>query len=84
MIYKQFIENKEQQKIVRDIVQELPNQEKQVLVLYYFEELTLREIGVILKTHLQMLKIHKIHASQVFLMHQPQIFHLDGINPHFK
>ena len=30
------------------------------------------EIGVILKTHLQILKILKTHASQVSLMHQPR------------
>ena len=59
----QFIENKEQQKIVRDIVQELPNQEKQVLVLYYFEELTLREIGVILKVSES--RVSQIHTKAI-------------------
>ena len=42
------------------------------------------EIGVILKIHLQILKILKIHASQALLMPQALIFHPDGINPLFK
>ena len=34
---------------MQQVIQELPEQEKRVLVLYYFEELTLREIGVVLE-----------------------------------
>ncbi|MEC8678170.1 MAG: FliA/WhiG family RNA polymerase sigma factor, partial [Candidatus Margulisiibacteriota bacterium] len=43
-----FLEKKEQKHVVKQVIQELPNQEKKVLVLYYFEELTLREIGLVL------------------------------------
>ena len=57
------VENKEQQELIRKIIQELPDQEKRVLVLYYFEELTLREIGLIL--NVSESRVSQIHTKSI-------------------
>ena len=58
-----FIENKERKQIIRDSVQELPDQEKKVLVLYYFEEMTLREIGLVL--NVSESRVSQIHTKAI-------------------
>ena len=58
-----FMENKERKKMMQQVVQELPDQEKKVLVLYYFEEMTLREIGLIL--NVSESRISQIHTKAI-------------------
>ena len=48
---------------MQQVIQELPEQEKRVLVLYYFEELTLREIGVVLEVSES--RISQIHTKAI-------------------
>ena len=58
-----FFEKKEQKDLVKRVVHELPEQEKKVLVLYYFEELTLREIGLILQVSES--RVSQIHTKAI-------------------
>jgi RNA polymerase sigma factor for flagellar operon FliA len=58
-----FLEKKEQKQMVKQVIQELPNQEKKVLVLYYFEELTLREIGLVL--NVSESRVSQIHTKAI-------------------
>ena len=44
-----IVEKDEIRRVIVQAIQELPEKEKKVLVLYYYEDLTLKEIGVILK-----------------------------------
>lgn len=53
---------------VADAIQQLPEKERLVLTLYYFEELTMKEIGGILK----------ITESRVCQIHTKAILHLKG------
>jgi len=52
------IENREFKRILIDIIDRLPEQEKLVISLYYYEELTLREIG-------QVMDITESRVSQI-------------------
>ena len=58
-----FFEKKEQKDVIKKVVHELPEQEKKVLVLYYFEELTLREIGLILQVSES--RVSQIHTKAI-------------------
>lgn len=58
-----FIENKERKSLIQHVIQELPDQEKKVLVLYYFEEMTLREIGLIL--NVSESRVSQIHTKSI-------------------
>jgi len=58
-----FIENKERKNLIQHVIQELPDQEKKVLVLYYFEEMTLREIGLIL--NVSESRVSQIHTKSI-------------------
>jgi RNA polymerase sigma factor for flagellar operon FliA len=58
-----YLEKKEQKNLIKQVIQELPEQEKKVLVLYYFEELTLREIGIIL--HVSESRISQVHTKAI-------------------
>ena len=60
---EKFTEIKEMKEMIQQILQELPNQEKKVLVLYYFEELTLREIGLILSVSES--RVSQIHTKAI-------------------
>ncbi|MCX8012856.1 MAG: FliA/WhiG family RNA polymerase sigma factor, partial [Rectinema sp.] len=42
------LEREEVRRVIMEAIQELPDKEKKVLVLYYYENITLREIGRIL------------------------------------
>lgn len=43
-----IVEKEEIKRVIIDAIQELPEKEKKVLVLYYYEDLTLKEIGEVL------------------------------------
>ncbi len=43
-----IVEREEIRKIIASALHELPDKEKQVLILYYYEDLTLKEIGAVL------------------------------------
>ena len=44
-----IVEKEEGKKIIAESIKELPEKEQKVLVLYYYEELTLKEIGKVLE-----------------------------------
>jgi RNA polymerase sigma factor for flagellar operon FliA len=44
-----IVEKEEIRRIIIDSINELPDKEKKILVLYYYEDLTLREIGQVLE-----------------------------------
>ncbi len=53
------IEREEAKSILKDIIMKLPDREKQVVYLYYYEELTLKEIGDVLNvTESRVSQIH--------------------------
>ncbi|MBR4159125.1 MAG: sigma-70 family RNA polymerase sigma factor, partial [Spirochaetia bacterium] len=43
-----IVEKEEMSRIIAESIKELPEKEQKVLVLYYYEELTLKEIGRVL------------------------------------
>ena len=59
----EFLENKERKEILRKVIQDLPDQEKRVMVFYYFEELTLREIGLIMEVSES--RVSQIHTKAI-------------------
>ena len=44
-----IVEKDEIKRVIMEAIQELPEKEKKVLVLYYYEDLTLKEIGQVLE-----------------------------------
>ena len=44
-----IVERDEMKRVIAEAIDELPEKEKMVLILYYYEDLTLREIGQVLK-----------------------------------
>tara|TARA_A100001015_G_C14834702_1_gene650052 strand:+ start:61 stop:798 length:738 start_codon:yes stop_codon:yes gene_type:complete len=58
-----FTDHKEMKQIIQSSIQELPEQEKKVLVLYYFEEMTLREIGLVLSVSES--RVSQIHTKAI-------------------
>jgi len=60
----QVIEKEETKKHLKEIIQQLPEREKRVIILYYYEELTLREIGEILG--LSESRVSQIHSKAIF------------------
>jgi RNA polymerase sigma factor for flagellar operon FliA len=44
-----IVEKEEIRRVISDAISELPEKEKKILVLYYYEDLTLREIGQVLE-----------------------------------
>jgi RNA polymerase sigma factor for flagellar operon FliA len=64
----------ERRQILADGVQRLPDREKLVVTLYYFEELTLREIGEVLR----------VTESRVSQLHTKALLRLRGyLGTHF-
>lgn len=63
-----IIEKEEIKRVIAGAITELPEKEKQVLVLYYYEELTLKEIG----------KILEVTESRVSQLHTRAIVRLRG------
>jgi len=62
------IEEKELYEIIRDTLETLPEKERIVLTLYYYEELTLKEIG----------KVLKVSESRVCQLHTKAMLRLKG------
>jgi RNA polymerase sigma factor for flagellar operon FliA len=44
-----IVERDEIRRVIAEAINELPDKEKQILILYYFEDLTLKEIGEVLE-----------------------------------
>jgi RNA polymerase sigma factor for flagellar operon FliA len=61
-----IIEKDEIKRVIIEAIQELPEKEKKVLVLYYYEDLTLKEIGQVLE----------VTESRVSQLHTKAILHL--------
>ncbi len=57
----QLCEKKELKSLLAEIITELPEREQQVLSLYYFEELTMKEVGAVLGVGES--RISQIHSS---------------------
>jgi RNA polymerase sigma factor FliA len=57
------IENRELKKVLLDVIDVLPEQEKLVISLYYYEELTLREIGQVM--NITESRVSQIHTKAV-------------------
>lgn len=62
------LEEKEILNIIRDTLDNLPEKERLVLTLYYYEELTLKEIG----------KVLKVSESRVCQIHTKAVLRLKG------
>ncbi len=56
-----IVEREEVKQIIIDSIKELPEKEQQVLVMYYYEDLTLKEIGKVL--HVTESRVSQIHTS---------------------
>jgi len=63
-----YIEEKEKQEMIAKALQQLPEEERVLLTLFYFEELPLREISEIMKISYDNAKI-KLHRSRKKLFH---------------
>ena len=61
-----IVEKQEIRKVVASAIQELPEKEKKVLILYYYEDLTLKEIGEVLE----------VTESRISQMHTKAILRL--------
>ena len=61
-----IVEKEEIKRVIIQAIQELPDKEKKVLVLYYYEDLTLKEIG----------KVLEVTESRVSQLHTKAIFRL--------
>ena len=48
-------------RIIVDAINELPDREKKVLIMYYYEDMTLREIGKVLEVTES--RVSQIHTS---------------------
>ena len=58
------IEKKEMQETLAQAIKKLPEKEKQVIALYYYEELTMREISLVL--HVSEARICQLHTKAIF------------------
>lgn len=58
------LEKQEMQQTLTKAIEKLPDKEKQVVALYYYEELTLKEISLIM--HLSEARISQLHTKAVF------------------
>ena len=54
-------EREDIKRIIVDAIKELPEREKKVLIMYYYEDMTLREIGEVL--HVTESRVSQIHTS---------------------
>lgn len=60
------MEKEEIKRVIIEAINELPEKEKKVLVLYYYEDLTLKEIG----------KVLEVTESRVSQLHTKSIMRL--------
>ncbi len=58
------IEKKEMQGILAQAIGKLPEKEKQVVALYYYDELTMREISMVM--HLTEARVCQLHTKAIF------------------
>jgi RNA polymerase sigma factor, fliA/whiG family len=56
-----IVEREDIKRIIVDAIKELPEREKKVLIMYYYEDMTLREIGEVL--HVTESRVSQIHTS---------------------
>jgi len=68
------MEREEIKRVIVQSIQELPEKEKKVLVLYYYEELTLKEIG----------KVLEVTESRVSQLHTKAILRLRAKLTHYR
>ena len=57
------VEKEEMRRVIKQAINELPEKEKKVLVLYYYENLTLREIGHILEVTES--RVSQLHTKSI-------------------
>src|SRR5512136_2822778 len=69
-----IVEKDEIRRVIVEAIKELPDKEKKVLVLYYYEDLTLKEIGEVLS----------VTESRVSQLHTKAILRLRGKLTSFK
>ena len=58
-----IVEKEEIKRVIIDAISELPDKEKKVLVLYYYEDLTLKEIGKVLEVTES--RISQLHTKAI-------------------
>ena len=58
-----IVEKEEIKKVIIEAINELPEKEKKVLVLYYYEDLTLKEIGKVLEVTES--RISQLHTKAI-------------------
>ncbi len=56
-----IVEREDIKRVIVDAIKELPEREKKVLIMYYYEDMTLREIGEVL--HVTESRVSQIHTS---------------------
>lgn len=56
-----IVEREEMKRIIVEAINELPDREKKVLIMYYYEDMTLREIGKVLEVTES--RVSQIHTS---------------------
>jgi len=56
-----IVEREEIKRVIVEAINELPEKEKMVLVLYYYEDLTLKEIGQVL--HVTESRVSQLHTK---------------------
>ncbi len=59
-----MVERDEIRKMVFDVIMGLPEKEKKVLILYYYEDLTLKEIGQVLEVTES--RVSQLHTKAIF------------------
>lgn len=69
-----ILQRKEQKKMIETALKTLSDQEKKVMVLYYFEELNLREIGLVLGVSES--RISQIHTKAILQL-RSRLNHMD-------
>jgi RNA polymerase sigma factor for flagellar operon FliA len=69
-----IVEKEEVKRIIVEAINELPEKEKKVLVLYYYEDLTLKEIGEVLE----------VTESRISQLHTKAILRLRARLSHIK
>jgi RNA polymerase sigma factor for flagellar operon FliA len=69
-----IVEKEEIKRIIVEAINELPEKEKKVLVLYYYEDLTLKEIGEVLE----------VTESRISQLHTKAILRLRAKLSHIK
>lgn len=68
-----IFEKEEIKKIITKIIEELPDKERKVLVLYYYEDLTLKEIGKIL--NVTESRVSQLHTKAICRL-KVKLFHV--------